>query len=192
MNFMKSAAEMVPAAAWAAAAAAWVAAAAWAAAWASAAAWAARDIGVCRLDMMMDDSSIGSISRTEQRATAILVGRDGEATGAVAVERWLVLSTATVSRRGGAQLVVERKGRSTEASAAVDDGGGPATLDDGKVRSATRVVAVGGGRARWRSLATVDDGAVDDGAVGSAAIALVLVAVEHRGRSTMASVVAVL
>jgi hypothetical protein len=65
---MKSAVEMVVAAAWAAAAA-WVAAAAWAAAWASAAAWAARDSGVWRPDMMVDVVGSGrrSSSLTRKR-----------------------------------------------------------------------------------------------------------------------------
>jgi hypothetical protein len=59
---MKSAVEMVVAAAWAAAAA-WVAAAACAAAWASAAAWAARESGVWRPDILRGSSSAGRSSR---------------------------------------------------------------------------------------------------------------------------------
>jgi hypothetical protein len=64
---MKSAVEMVVAAAWAAAAAAWVAAAAWAAAWALAAAWAARDSGVWRRDIVEESKSDSRKQRCKQR-----------------------------------------------------------------------------------------------------------------------------
>jgi hypothetical protein len=123
----------------------------------------------------------------------------------VAGKGWPVTLTVTVSRRGGAPLVVERKGRSTMV-VTVDDGGRPATVDDGGIGvGSARVVAVVG-QSRWRSPATVavDDGAVgsatvavDDGAVGSATVALRAVATAEVGRrgavrsATSASVVAV-
>jgi hypothetical protein len=73
---MKSAVEMVVAAAWAAAAA-WVAAAACAAAWASAAAWAARDSGVWRPDMVDSSSSRSKwlvVATVEGRVVGVVLG----------------------------------------------------------------------------------------------------------------------